>query len=189
VTPPEEGAAIGTGKLDYDDYASMPDDGKRYEILDGELVVTATPVTRHQRVSRELEFLLHAYVVTHGLGEVFDAPLTVLLDRHTIVEPDLIFVSNARSAIVTERFIEGAPDLLVEILSPSTAPRDRGAKAKLYARFGVEEYWIVDPDARTLEAFDRHHDTYRAVGAYRDGESFSSRLFPGLAIELARVWS
>jgi Uma2 family endonuclease len=189
VTPRDQGAAIGTGKLDYDDYASMPDDGKRYEILDGELAVTASPVVRHQRVSRNLEFLLHAYVSAHGLGEVFDAPLTVILDAHTIVEPDLVFVSSARAAIVKERFIDGAPDLLVEILSPSTAARDRGAKAKLYAQLGVDEYWIVDADARTLDVFERSETAYRASGALREDDRFSPRLLPGLTIALSSVWS
>lgn len=189
VTPQDHGAAIGTGKLDYDDYASMPEDGKRYEILDGELVVTASPVTRHQRVLRDLEFALHAHVSAHELGEVFFAPLTVVLDPHTIVEPDLVFVSKARSAILKERFIEGAPDLLIEILSPSTAARDRGAKAKLYAQFGVDEYWIVDPDARTLEVFERAGKTFRASGTFHDSDTFAPRLLPGLTIALSSVWS
>jgi hypothetical protein len=111
VTPQEHGAAIGAGKLDYDDFLSLPDDDKRYEILDGELAVSATPVTRHQRVSRNLEFALHGFLSTHDLGEVFDAPITVILDRHTIVVPDLVYVSKARSAIIKEKGIEGAPDL------------------------------------------------------------------------------
>jgi Uma2 family endonuclease len=189
VTPRDHGAAIGTGKLGYDDYASMPEDGNRYEILDGELVVTASPVLRHQRVSRDLGFLLHAHVAAHDLGEVLYAPVAVILDRHTIVEPDLVFVSKARSAILEGRYIEGAPDLLIEILSPSTAARDRGAKAKLYARLGVTEYWIVDADARTLEVFEREGAEYRTVGTFRDADTFSSRALPGLIVELSSVWS
>jgi Uma2 family endonuclease len=181
-------AKLGAGKLTYDDLVSLPEDGKRYEILDGDLSVTASPTTRHQRVSRNLQQILNVHVTEHGLGEVFYAPVDVILDRHTVVVPDLVFVSTARAAIVELRGIMGAPDLLVEILSPSTADRDRGAKAKLYARYGVDHYWVVDPDARTLAAYACARDGYAEVARHSGDEIFRSPLFPDLRIDLGKVW-
>jgi len=115
----------GRIRLTYEDYCDLPDDGLRYEILDGELEIRPSPNIDHQRVSRDLVRILQAHVEARGLGEVFDAPCDVLLAATTIVVPDLVFVSGARAALVTKRAIEGAPDLLVEILSPSSTRRDR----------------------------------------------------------------
>jgi Uma2 family endonuclease len=179
----------GEIRLTYEDYLDLPDDGKHYEILDGELSVTATPVIRHQRVSRNLGFLLHAHVQGGGLGEILKAPVTVMLAETTVVEPDLVFVSTARSGIIGERAIEGPPDLVIEILSPSTARRDRVIKMKLYARYGVDHYWIVDPEARILEIFERRGRWYREAGSYTGDERFRSALLPGLAVDLGRVWA
>jgi len=136
--------------LTYEDYRALPDDGRRYELLEGEIQVAPAPSTRHQLISRNLEFLLHAHARERRLGEVMDAPVDVILDRGTVVQPDLLFVSSARLGIISERGIEGAPDLAVEILSESTQAIDRGAKRQLYARYGVLHYWIVDPASRSL---------------------------------------
>ncbi len=186
ATPHE--AQIGAGKFTYDDLASLPDDGKRYEILDGDLTVTASPTTRHQRVSRNLELILHMYVSERGLGEVLDAPVDVILDRHTVVVPDLVYVSSDRCSIIQHQAIVGTPDLLVEILSPSTTDRDWGAKAKLYARFGVEHYWVVDPDERILTTFSRSGAAYIQLARHSGDEIVRSALFPDLAIDLSKVW-
>lgn len=173
--------------LTYEDLQSMPEDGRRYEILEGELCVTPAPLLQHQRVSRNLEFVLHAHVLQHRLGEVFDAPVDVILDRNTVVEPDLVFVAAARLAIVRERAIEGAPDLVVEIASPSTEIRDRGAKQQSYARYGVAHYWRVDPAALTLTELILEQGDYRLRGTFRSPETFRSELFPELAIDLETV--
>ena len=141
-----------------------------------------------RRVSRNLELILHVYVNERGLGEVLNAPVDVILDHHTVVVPDLVYVSSGRSSIIEHRAIVGAPDLLVEILSPSTADRDWGAKAKLYARFGVERYWVVDPDERTLTTFSRSGDAYLPLARYSGDEIIRSALFPDLAIDLSKVW-
>ncbi len=129
MTTTPHGTRHGVGKFTCDDLVSLPDDGKRYEILDGDLAATASPTIRHQRVSRNLKFLLHVYVSGDGRGEVLSAPVDVILDRHTVVVPDLVYVSSGRGSIIQHQAIVGAPDLLVEILSPSTADRDWGAKA------------------------------------------------------------
>ena len=187
LTP--KSSAIHTHKLTYSDYVNLPEDGKRYEILEGELAVSATPVLRHQRVSRNLEFILHVYLRANDLGEVFNAPVTVILDEFTVVEPDLVFVSRERVGILTDEAIEGSPDLLVEILSPSTARRDRETKAKLYARFGVDHYWIVDPDAHMVEVLERRGLRYRTAAVHEGEATFGSPLFPGLTIALGEVWA
>ncbi|MBI3636139.1 MAG: Uma2 family endonuclease [Candidatus Rokubacteria bacterium] len=139
--------------LTYRDYAALPNDGKRYEIHDGELSVTPAPGTRHQRVIGALFAGLRAHVIAHGLGEVFVSPFDVILSNSTIVQPDITFVAAERSRIVSERGLEEAPTLAVEILSPSTAHIDRSTKLQLYARYAVPYYWIVDPEARSMEIY------------------------------------
>jgi Uma2 family endonuclease len=175
--------------LTYDDYVSAPNDGKRYEIHDGELSVTPTPTFRHQWILAELLGILRAHVAAHDLGEVVPAPITVVLAETSIVEPDIVYIEKARMSIVSARgTIDGAPTLAVEILSPSTARIDRQTKKQLFERYGVPYYWIVDADARTI-------DVYRAVaGAYgppdrRDADALIDLApFPGLRIDAARLW-
>ena len=186
-----QGLTIGSGKLTYDDLANLSDESKRYEILDGDLAVTPSPATRHQRISGNLFSLLHAHVRERGLGRVYCAPTDVILDAHTVVVPDLLFVSAAHAAIVQPHAIVGPPDLLVEILSPSTAHRDKGIKAKLYARFGVEHFWLVDPVECVLETFHAAQgtaDAYVTSGRYVGDAVVRTDPLPDLAIELAKVW-
>lgn len=166
----------------------MPDDGRRYELLEGEIQVNAAPTTRHQRISRNLEFVLHAHVEARGLGEVFNAPTDVLLARGTVVQPDLLFVSTKRLGIVTERAVEGPPDLAVEILSSGTAAVDLGAKLQLYARYGIAHDWVVDPAARTISEHELQRDAYVLRATHRDDRPCKTTLFPDLAIDLARVF-
>ena len=132
--------------LTYDDYAASPDDGHRYELYEGELVTMPSPRPRHQVVIGNFHTLMADHVRGHGLGQVYLSPIDVILSRITVLQPDLVYVERAGLGIVTERAIEGAPTLVVEVLSPSTNARDRGAKQALYARYGVPFYWIVDPD-------------------------------------------
>jgi Uma2 family endonuclease len=175
--------------LTYDDLRATPDDGNRYEILDGELHMTPAPSTTHQRISRNLEFVLHAHVAQLALGEVLDAPVDVILDRSTVVQPDLVFVASARLSIITERGIEGAPDLVVEILSPGTEQRDRGFKQQLYGRYGVMHYWRVDPSARSLTELVLNGDSYSVRATHLAGPGpITCALFPELRIDLAQVF-
>ena len=175
--------------LTYDDLRATPDDGRRYELLEGELCVTPAPSTTHQRISRNLEFILHAHVVAARLGEILDAPVDVIFADTTVVEPDLLFVSSARSGLISERGVEGAPDLVVEILSPSTQQRDLGLKRQLYARHRVPHYWCVDPAARTLTelVLAGDPDGVRAVHGAESGP-VRTALFPELEFDLARVF-
>jgi len=180
-------APSGAG-LTYEDLVNLPEDGKRYEILDGDLVVTASPITRHQRVLGNLYAVLRTHVRANGIGEVLFAPIDVLLDRHTIAVPDLVFVSKDRSAIIQRHGIVGAPDLLIEILSPSTAVRDRDTKAKLYARFGVDHYWIVDAESEEMQIYTRDGAVYRQPVIHRGRTIARAAPFAELALDLGAVW-
>jgi len=173
--------------LTYEDYVGLPNDGKRYEILDGELFVTPAPVPLHQRVSRNLERLLDRHVVGGALGEILHAPIDVILSPTTIAQPDILFIRAGRD-IVTRRAVEAPPDLVVEILSPSSLRQDRVTKAALYARFGVPHYWIVDPEARRIDAYELEGGTYRLTAEARGTDVLRSSLFAGLEIALADVW-
>jgi Uma2 family endonuclease len=174
--------------LTYEDYCALPDDGRRYEILDGELSMTPSPSVAHQRFAANLLVSLKPFVTARGLGEVFIAPFDVILEETSVVVPDLLFVASERSGIVTDRGVRGAPDLIVEILSPGTARRDRVEKAKLYARHGVRQYWLADPETRVLEVYELGEGQYRRAASLADADTFSPSLFPGLSIPLASLW-
>lgn len=178
----------GRIRLTYDDYVGLPNDGKRYEILDGELFVTPAPTSRHQLVSINLEFVLLRHVREHRLGQIIDAPIDLILEPCTVAQPDILFIRAERGAIISERGIEGPPDLVVEILSPSSVRQDRTTKAALYARFGVPHYWILDPDARTFELYELEGDSYRLITKESDEATIRPALFPGLEIDLIEVW-
>jgi Uma2 family endonuclease len=183
--------SIPPGKivLTYDDYCELPNDRNRYEILDGELSVTPAPRTKHQSISSHLHRMLANHIVANRLGDIYPAPTDVILAPTTVVQPDLIFVRNDRRHIITERAIEGPPTLLIEILSPTTHQIDRVTKAQLYARYQVPHYWLIDPDQRTLEAYELVIDHYGLAASARDAEVFAPPLFPGLSIQLADLWA
>ena len=149
------GAPKARSRWTYAEFARLPsDDGNRYEIIDEQLVVTPAPGRRHQRISADLLTACNIFVREHGLGEVYAAPFDVLFGEGEYVEPDLLFVGRDRLDVLSDRGVEGAPDLVAEIVSLSTADRDRGPKFNLYRRHGVREYWIVDPEERQVEAWD-----------------------------------
>jgi len=167
-----------------EDIWDTPDDGKRYEVIDGQLFVTPPPVVMHQRSSGNVYYYLRVYLATHPIGEVFNAPIGLVLDDENGLQPDLVYVANEHRSIIAERGIEGVPDLVAEILSPSTRARDRGIKLRRYAAAGVPHYWIVDPRRRTLEAHRLGEAGYGRPTVYRSGEVFTPELFPGLEIPI-----
>jgi Uma2 family endonuclease len=149
--------------LTYRDYEALPNDGKRYEIHDGELYVTAAPTSDHQIVLTRLLAFLHAHVEARQLGIVLPAPLDVILADTTILQPDIVYIDRQRRSSLAKRGMEGPPTLAIEILSPTTAVVDRGAKRHLYARYGVPYFWIVDLEARAVEAYELRGPDYICV--------------------------
>ena len=176
-----------TVKLTYSDYCKTPDD-ERWELIDGELIMAPSPTTIHQAVLLSLCTQLYRFVSERGLGNVFISPIDVVLSDVTVVQPDLLFVSNGRMRIVSERNIRGAPDLVVEVLSPSTARRDWRVKMDLYAEQGAEEYWVVDPDGQRIWVMGRTDEGLVEVGNYGAADTLISPLLPGFAASLAEVF-
>ncbi len=178
----------GPIKLSIDEYMELPNDGKRYQILDGVLDVTPAPNPRHQRVSRRLQWHLMEALERTGRGEVFDAPTDVILDRHNVVQPDLIFIPKDRLGIIGEKNVQGVPDLVIEILSPSTRRTDVLVKSEIYARFGVPHYWVVDPDIDRVEIYRLAGKAYQSVRTASAPAVLEHEDFPGLRIPLAEVF-
>ena len=176
-----------TTKLTYQDYARTPE-GEIWELIDGDQFIPSTPGTAHQSVSIRLGSLLHAFVKGRGLGQVYIAPFDVVLSDLDVVQPDLLFISNERSDIITPANVRGAPDLVVEIRSPSTSSRDWTIKRGLYARYGVNEYWVVDPDERKIWVLLLGDDGFDEVGSYGIGDVLTSPTLEGLTIGLDDIF-
>lgn len=175
--------------LTYEDYLSLPDDRNRYEILEGELVVTPSPTFAHQEVSQNIVHILYSHIKKNSLGKIVTAPMDVIFDETTIVQPDIIFISQEKCHCVTKKGIECAPDLLIEILSSSSKRYDRLSKMQIYGKHGVLYYWIIDPDSLTLEEYRIENDRYLPARTYQGNSTFTPGLFPGLVIELSQVWA
>ena len=174
-------------KFTYADYRNTPED-ERYELIDGELIMASAPRIIHQRTERKLVTLLDTFVDRNGLGEIFYAPTDVVLSDTDVVQPDILFVSNERAHIITEDNIRGAPNLVIEILSPSTAQRDRTLKRALYAKHGVQEYWQVDTDAHTIAVLTLADNGFELAAVYGEGQTLASPLLPGFALDLDLVF-
>lgn len=170
-----------------EDLAQLPDDGKRYEVVEGDLAVSPSPKPRHQRIVLNCAEFLRT-LEHQGYGAVYTAPLDVILDHYNVVEPDVIFVSQEHLDIVTDANVQGAPDLVVEVLSPSTRERDLGVKGHLYARFGVPEYWVIDPDEDTLTVYRLTEDGFHRHGPYHAGDHWVSPLFPDHPLAVAALF-
>lgn len=174
-------------KFTYQDYLHMPED-RRCELIEGEFAMVPSPNEHHQSISREIEYALLGFVKKNKSGFVYYAPFDVVLSDEDVVQPDIIYVSKERKDIITEDNIQGAPDLLVEILSPHRSYRDREIKRKLYCKYGVKEYWIVDPMKQTVEVLSLTEGGYKESGVYGVHASLSSPMLQGLAIDLKSVF-
>jgi Uma2 family endonuclease len=170
------------------DIWDTPDDGKRYEVIDGELFVTPPPIWKHQRGLSKLHIRLGVWIYGNNLGEIVTAPVGVVLDENNGLQPDLVYISRERLSIIHERGVEGAPDLVVEVLSPSTRARDKGIKMRRYAAAGVSHYWLLDPKTESLEAYRLAGQGYEMVGHHGPGSVFRPALFPGLDIPIDDLW-
>jgi Uma2 family endonuclease len=176
------------GQWTYEDYTRLPDDGWRYEIIEGELYMAPAPRPEHQEAGLNLTVPMVQFVRAHDLGKVYNAPIDVILPGlATPVQPDILFIAKDRLHIVKDTRIEGAPDLIVEILSPSNWLNDKQTKFRVYALAGVREYWIVDTDARTIELFVLRGQVYTQVGRYKPGDRVRSEVLPGFEIAVEEV--
>ena len=171
-------------KITFEEFRQFPVDGKRYELVRGEVRVTPAPATRHQFIVHNLAMSLGLHVIKQNLGEVLTSPLDVRLSQDTAFQPDVIFVSNARAGIILENWIEGAPDLVVEVSSPSTATYDRATKLPIYAESGVSEYWLVDSQAKTVEVLNLQGKKYFVDAILAGDQILTSNLFPGWQLPL-----
>jgi len=181
-------ALPGTYRMTFSDWLKLPDDGRLYELIEGELLVTPPPSVTHQRISRDLEFALMSYLRRTGQGEVLYAPVGVKLSDEDVLEPDLVVVLAAHSARVGAQVIEGPPDIVVEILSPGTAKRDLGTKRAKYASSGVPEYWIVDPAARVIEVLRLASSGYERYGLFGHADTLHSATLPDFELSLSEVF-
>jgi Uma2 family endonuclease len=179
-------------RLTYDDLARFPDDGKRREIIDGELFVTPSPFTRHQQIVGNLYWLIRSFLEEHPVGHVYLAPLDVVFTKYDVVEPDLLFVSNERREVITVKNLQGAPDLVIEVLSEGTRRTDEIRKRRLYDERGVAEYWIVDPEVETVKVYRRGGEAFARVAELSNeipGEVLTTPLLPALSIPLRRLFA
>ena len=180
-----------TRKLTYEDFRHFPDDGRRHELIDGKHYVTPSPITRHGRLCMRLIKPLADYLELHPIGEVFGSRFDCVMSLFDVVEPDVAVILNDQKQIITKKNVRGAPALVAEVASPSTRRRDRRQKRDLYARAGVREYWIIDPDANTIIMFRRTLDGEFPVVATLHaaaGDSLTTPMLPGFALELTHYF-
>ena len=177
-------------RMTYEDYLELPDDGKRYEVIEGELVVNASPIPRHQQIALRIGSRVDFYFEQHGGGRVFVAPLDVVLDDDVVLQPDVMIICEGRMHVVGPTHIHGAPDLIVEVLSDRTRKRDENVKRKLYERHGVNEYWVVDPVAEIVSIYRRNGDSFTRVAeiSVQTGGALTSPLLPGFSLDVSDVF-
>jgi Uma2 family endonuclease len=174
-------------KFTYEDYLLLPEE-KQYELIDGDLYMIPAPRPYHQIVSGEIEFALRQFVGERKLGKIIDAPCDVYFSRHDIVQPDILFISAERLGIIKENYIEGPPDLVIEIISPSNPRKDRELKRKVYSRYGVREYWVVDPDAKSIEVLTRQEGDLKIVQTFVAEDYLISPLLEGFRLSLPAIF-
>lgn len=195
MTAGDEMRPTAAPKLTAQDFLRLPgfeDDGLRHELIDGEHVVTPSPAERHQRVSMELTVALANYLKATGTGRVYYAPFDVVLSDYDVVEPDVLVVLKEQLGIIGTKNVQGAPAIVIEILSPSGRHRDEVVKRELYARAGVGEYWIVDPEAGAIAVWRRSGaDVLESAGALDAVASdvLTTSLLPGFSLALGSVFS
>ncbi len=174
-------------KFTYQDYLLLPED-KRYEIIEGELFMVPAPIPYHQDIFRSLFRILTDYAQSKNLGKVYSAPIDVVLSNENIVQPDILFISKERLSIIGQKNIRGAPDLVVEILSPGTAEKDKILKRKLYAKFGVKEFWLVDGKKKEIEVLSLQEEDLKRWGVYTGEETLGSFLWQDIRIPVNKVF-
>lgn len=177
-------------RLTYEDYLELPDDGKQYELIEGELIVNPAPIPRHQILAMRISARLFVHVEEHRLGMVIAAPIDVVLSDDVVLQPDVLFVSTERMSIIDAKNLRGAPSLVIEVLSDRTRRRDEIIKRRLYERFGVDEYWIVDPELETVKIYRSEAGAFVRVAELSNEipGTITSPLLPGFQLDLAVIF-
>jgi Uma2 family endonuclease len=177
------------GEWTYDDYARLPNDGWKYEVMRGELYMSPAPSPLHQRTVLRLSTEMGQFVEQHQMGEVFISPIDVILPRGlgTPVQPDILFIRRDNLHIIGETTIDGVPELVVEILSPSNWVDDRRTKFAVYAEAGIAEYWIIDPRTVTVEVYQLRGNRYELLDSYGTGDTVSSTVLDGFPVDVDRI--
>ena len=188
VTPADWVPGPSQGSWTYDDYAALPDDGHRYEIVNGVLIMAPAPGPDHQSIIVRLAYYLFPYIDLAGVGKLFTGPIDVDLGPKNVYQPDLVIVLNAHLDRVAAKKIIGAPDLVVEVASPSTAAYDRLTKYEKYAGAGIAEYWIVKPARSSIEVLTLEHGEYRSLGIFNGKATLPSRIVPGLPVRVEQFF-
>ena len=180
--------ATGRGNFTYEDLRHTPDDGKRYEVLEGDLIVSPSPQWKHQRIVHRL----HTYLTSWenaGYGSVCTAPLDVVLSDRDVVQPDLLFIAKDRLGIVTAENVQGAPDLVVEVISDRSRRRDAITKRHIYERYDVRLYWLVDPEEETVRVFELKDGAYGEPTTLRAGQQLTCPLFPDITEDVGTLFA
>lgn len=178
-----------TKSLTYDDYRTLPDDGKQYELIGGELLMSPSPTYFHQVISRNLFKVLDQHVAENKLGEILYAPFDVVLSMRDVVQPDLMYVSRERADIIAENNVVEVPDVVIEILSEATETSDRIRKKTLYETYGASAYWIVDPGDKTIDQFILQGETFRLNGTFGPSQQLTSPVIEGLTVPVEHVFA
>jgi Uma2 family endonuclease len=179
----------GQGRWTYEDYAALPDDGKRYEIVDGVLYMAPSPGRWHQKAAGKLYRYLSHYIEDEKLGEVYLAPFDVVLAYNQTVQPYVSVILNDHRDRITDNHIVGAPDLVVEVISPGSAGYDRREKQNMYARAGVPEYWLVDPAAHTVEVLALEYNEYRSLGVFQGKATLPTRIIATFPVHVEQFFA
>ena len=189
IIPADTVQGPGQGNWTYEDYAAMPEDGKRYQIVDGVLFMSPSPNRWHQETVGRIFRYLSAHIEDKGMGEVYIAPFDVELTPKTIIQPDVLVVLNTHLERISDQRIIGAPDLVVEVTSPGTAGFDRRQKQDAYALAGVPEYWIVEPASHSVEVLTIENNTYSSCGVFEGETALSSKVIPDFPVLIERFFS
>lgn len=189
VTPADWVPGPPQGSWTYEDYTALPDDGHHYEIVNGVLVMAPAPTPEHQDIVLEIAAHLRTHIKLAGLGRVFPSPVDVDLGPKNVFQPDVVVVLNAHLDKVGAKKIVGAPDLVVEIMSPSSGVMDRIAKYAVYARAGIPEYWVVKPEGKSVEVFVLEKGEYRSLGVFSEQATLPTRIVPELPVRVEQFFS
>ena len=181
-------AAVKVAPLTVQDYRLLPEAGPRYQLIEGDLLMAPAPSRFHQDVSANLQFVIQSYLEKHPTGKLYNAPFDVYFDSFNVHQPDLVFIAKNNYGILTEAGAEGAPDLIIEILSPTTSFLDKKTKRQVYARSGVEELWLVDPDLKLVHVYHLQQNAELPLVTYGEKDTFTSPHFPSLKISGKRVF-